>query len=216
MKTDVDSTDKCKIITDESISTKVSNVSEASSSNIVHHSTETANVQLESSSSSSLTNPKKRIIDETLLPPDEAEKILSRRAYNRDCATRARKRNKQLVQQLEKQVKELQADKEELRRSLSKVEQQVSLLDSQNKALLVKQMMIKPGNSNFSGSMSSNFGMGSTTLQQQPAAFPQLPSSSSQQLFPSMMGSSSTGGLDLAQANAILSRYMNGPKNGFY
>ena len=40
---------------------------------------------------------RKVTIDETLLQPDAAEKILARRAYNRECATRARKRCKQNV-----------------------------------------------------------------------------------------------------------------------
>jgi TolA-binding protein len=84
---------------------------------------------------------RKRFVDETLLPPDEAEKLLIRRAYNRDCASRARKRGKQLVAQLEAQVKELQEDKDELRRSLVSKEKQINLLEKQNQTLLLKQMI---------------------------------------------------------------------------
>jgi hypothetical protein len=84
---------------------------------------------------------KKRVVDETLLPPEEAEKLLARRAYNRECASRARKRGKQLVAQLEAQVKELQEDKDELRRSLLKMEKQVHNLEMQNQALLLKQIL---------------------------------------------------------------------------
>lgn len=84
---------------------------------------------------------KKRVLDETLLPPEEAEKLLARRAYNRECASRARKRGKQLVAQLEAQVKELQEDKDELRRSLLKMEKQVQNLEMQNHALLLKQII---------------------------------------------------------------------------
>ena len=84
---------------------------------------------------------KKRVVDETLLPPEEAEKLLARRAYNRECASRARKRGKQLVAQLEAQVKELQEDKDELRRSLLQMEKQVNTLEMQNQALLLKQMI---------------------------------------------------------------------------
>jgi hypothetical protein len=83
--------------------------------------------------------PRKRFVDETLLPPDEAEKLLIRRAYNRDCASRARKRGKQLVAQLEAQVTELQVDKDELRRSLISKEKQINLLEKQNQTLLLKQ-----------------------------------------------------------------------------
>jgi hypothetical protein len=84
---------------------------------------------------------KKRVVDETLLAPEEAEKLLARRAYNRECASRARKRGKQLVAQLEGQVKELQEDKDELRRSLLKMEKQVQNLEMQNQALLLKQII---------------------------------------------------------------------------
>jgi TolA-binding protein len=84
---------------------------------------------------------RKRVVDETLLSPDEAEKLLIRRAYNRDCASRARKRGKQLVAQLEAQVKELQEDKDELRRSLISKEKQINLLEKQNQSLLLKQMI---------------------------------------------------------------------------
>lgn len=84
---------------------------------------------------------KKRVVDETLLPPEEAEKLLARRAYNRECASRARKRGKQLIAQLETQVKELQEDKDELRRSLLKMEKQVHNLEMQNQALMLKQII---------------------------------------------------------------------------
>jgi hypothetical protein len=85
---------------------------------------------------------KKRVVkDETLLPADEAEKLLTKRAYNRECASRARKRGKELIIQLEKQVKELQSDKNELRRSLATMEKQLKLLDGQNRSLLAKQIL---------------------------------------------------------------------------
>jgi TolA-binding protein len=84
---------------------------------------------------------KKRVVDETLLPPEEAEKLLARRAYNRECASRARKRGNELVAQLEAQVKELQEDKDELRRSLLQMTKQVHNLEMQNKALLLRQII---------------------------------------------------------------------------
>jgi TolA-binding protein len=88
---------------------------------------------------------KKRIIDETLLPSDEAEKLLARRAYNRECASRARGREKRHISELEKQVAELREDKESLRRSIATMEQQISLLKRQNQVLLLKQMTVNRG-----------------------------------------------------------------------
>ena len=96
------------------------------------------------STNSSVTvhsSPKKRymIIDETELPSEEAERLLAKRAYNRQCAERARKRSKQNVQELLRQVQELYADKEELRRSLATKEKEMQLLQNKNRMLL--QMM---------------------------------------------------------------------------
>jgi regulator of replication initiation timing len=237
MKTDCDSTNKSKMISDESMSSKISNESavssKASSSNGDHHhstiTTTTATTGGGSSKSSPLTNHnKKRIIDETLLPPDEAEKILTRRAYNRDCATRARKRNKQLVQQLEKQVHELQADKEELRRAVSKMENHILVLENQNKTLLLKQMLgngtAGPHGSMVSMDRNNNLGLTAALQQQrqtqQSTAFlppPVLSSTSAlQQQHQSMFPNATAGGLDFAQANALVQRYMNGAKSGFY
>jgi septal ring factor EnvC (AmiA/AmiB activator) len=85
---------------------------------------------------------RKRYIDETLLSPDDAEKLLERRAYNRECASRARKRSKQLIAQLEAQVKELQEDKDELRKRLLKMEQQCILLEDRNQAMILQQMLM--------------------------------------------------------------------------
>ena len=59
------------------------------------------------------------VIDETKLPSDEAERLLAKRAYNRQCADRARKRSKETVKELLQQVQELHADKVELRRTLA-------------------------------------------------------------------------------------------------
>jgi predicted RNase H-like nuclease (RuvC/YqgF family) len=88
------------------------------------------------------TNVKKRItvIDETLLPQDEAEKLLAKRAYNRDCAERARKRSKQMTEELHCKVKELQEDKHELRRTLVNMEKQLKMLQKQNDELLLEEM----------------------------------------------------------------------------
>lgn len=96
--------------------------------------------QDEESGGESLTQPRKRmkIIDETLLPPEEAEKLLAKRAYNRECANRARYRGKQIVNDLNKKVQGLEEDKSMLRSSLRSMEKQVELLQKQNEKLMIK------------------------------------------------------------------------------
>jgi septal ring factor EnvC (AmiA/AmiB activator) len=91
-----------------------------------------------------ISSSRKRVIDETLLSPEEADKLESRRAYNRECATRARKRTKNLVAQLQEDVKNLQQDKNELRRANEVMKAQLAALEKQNQALLFKQAMNSP------------------------------------------------------------------------
>jgi septal ring factor EnvC (AmiA/AmiB activator) len=93
--------------------------------------------RLTSGSSSS----RKRIIDETRLSPEEASKLQTRRAYNRDCATRARKKTKRVVAQLEEEVKELEQGKEDLRHTYSLMKAKIEHLEKQNQALMLKQAM---------------------------------------------------------------------------
>jgi bZIP transcription factor len=88
-----------------------------------------------------ISSTRKRIIDETLLSPEEAEKLESRRAYNRECATRARKRTKTLVNQLQDEVKTLQTDKEELRRENAVLKAQLEGFEKQNQTLMFKNAM---------------------------------------------------------------------------
>lgn len=88
-----------------------------------------------------VSSSKKRVIDETLLSPEEAHKLQARRAYNRECATRARKRTKNLVAQLQDEVKELRSDKGELSRIHAVMRAQLELLEKQHKALLFRQAM---------------------------------------------------------------------------
>ena len=191
-------------ISDESISTKASAVSSSSS---INHDI----------SSLTATDPKsgvvgvnrKAIIDETLLPPDEAEKILARRAYNRDCATRARKRGKQNIVHLEKQVKELQEDKEALRRSLVTMETRIVELESQNKAMKLKQM--STSNRIGDGMIVDPLAVGSATGSGlSVSAVLQLQLAHQQQQL--RLGVPGAGGsVHLAQ----LSRFMNG-QNGYF
>jgi hypothetical protein len=111
-------------------------------------------ISTKDSTNGSETNPdnlpavsRKRFIDETLLSPDDAEKLLERRAYNRECASRARKRSKLLIAQLEAQVKELQEDKNELRKRLLEMEQQCILLEGRNQSMIIQQMLVCNGRS---------------------------------------------------------------------
>ena len=81
---------------------------------------------------------KKRVIlfiDETKLPKEEAERLLVKRAYNRECAERSRKRSKETFKELHRQVEELHADKNELRRTLATIEKEICMLKEKNKAL---------------------------------------------------------------------------------
>jgi hypothetical protein len=80
------------------------------------------------------------LIDETKLPKEEAERLLIKRAYNRECAERARKRSKETVKELYRQVDELQADKNELRRTLTTMEKEIHRLKETNKALMLNQI----------------------------------------------------------------------------
>ena len=84
------------------------------------------------------------IIDETKLPDDEAERLLAKRAYNRQSADRARKRSKATVKELLQQVEELYADKVELRRTLAAKKKEMISLEDSNKTLLLTSMTQVP------------------------------------------------------------------------
>jgi hypothetical protein len=83
---------------------------------------------------------RKRTIDESLLPPEEAKKLESRRAYNRQCAAKARKRSKDLVAHLQGQVEELTKEKAELKRANEVMRAQLELLEQQNRTLMINQL----------------------------------------------------------------------------
>jgi hypothetical protein len=84
------------------------------------------------------SGPKKRymIIDATKLPNDEAERLFVKRAYNRQSSERARKRTKETVKELLRQVHELHADKVELRRILATKEDEIKLLHNRYETLM--------------------------------------------------------------------------------
>ena len=80
------------------------------------------------------------IIDETKLPKEEAERLLVKRAYNRECAERARKRSKETIKEFERQIRELQADKDELRYTVAAMTKEIESLTEKNKALFVASL----------------------------------------------------------------------------
>jgi predicted RNase H-like nuclease (RuvC/YqgF family) len=121
---------KSKVISDESVSSNGSNKADDDKP--------TASSLLSSMN-------RKRNVDESLLSPAEVESLMERRAYNRECATRARKRVKENISQLERQVKELQDDKAELRRSLVAMEKQVLVLNQEKQELQVKIQILGGG-----------------------------------------------------------------------
>ena len=77
------------------------------------------------------------IIDETKLSKEEAERVLVKRAYNRECAERARKRSKETINEYERQIKELHADKVELRSKVAAMAKELQMLKEENSALSV-------------------------------------------------------------------------------
>lgn len=82
---------------------------------------------------------KRRIIDETLLDEDEARRLEARRAYNRQCAAKARKRSKDLIAHLQQQVEQLTKDKTALERTNEVMQAQLQLLEQQNRTLMMNQ-----------------------------------------------------------------------------
>jgi hypothetical protein len=83
-----------------------------------------------------------RIIDETQLSEEEARKLELRRAYNRDCASRARTRTKSLVQELQEQVRTLKQEKEELRQSNANLQACLAFSEKQNQELIAKHSLL--------------------------------------------------------------------------
>lgn len=83
--------------------------------------------------------PRNQRIDESQLSQDEVIKLHKRRAYNRLCASRARKRTKTMVAQLQTEVDTLHTEKAELRAANEILRQQVEYFQQQCRALLIQQ-----------------------------------------------------------------------------
>jgi hypothetical protein len=109
---------------------------------------------------------KRRIIDESLLDENEAQRLEARRAYNRQCASKARKRSKDLIATLQQQVEELSKDKASLERNNEVMHAQLSLFEQQNRSLMMNQRVqsapVMP-----SGAGSRMGGMGGMQMQMQ-------------------------------------------------
>ena len=88
-----------------------------------------------------LARNRKRVapIDESSLTEEEAKALEQRRAYNRKCAAKARKRSKDLIVTLQAQVEELTKEKSELQRNNEVMRAQMDLLEQQNRTLLMSQ-----------------------------------------------------------------------------
>jgi len=91
--------------------------------------------------SGSAAAARKRVIDETQLAPEEAERLEKKRAYNRESATRVRMRNKHLVEHLQEEVATLSKDKKELMRVNQEMRAKMALLEKHNQTLLLKQLV---------------------------------------------------------------------------
>lgn len=90
-----------------------------------------------------------------------ARKLEQRRAYNRKCAAKARKRSKDLIAHLQTQVEDLTKDKTELQRSNDVMRAQLELLENQNRTLMMSQRQtIAAPQPSFGGSGASPFMMG--------------------------------------------------------
>jgi hypothetical protein len=90
-----------------------------------------------------------------------ARKLEQRRAYNRKCAAKARKRSKDLIAHLQTQVEDLTKDKTELQRSNDVMRAQLELLENQNRTLMMSQRQtIAAPQPSFGGQGASPFMMG--------------------------------------------------------
>lgn len=82
----------------------------------------------------------KRVIDDTQLPPDEAAKLAKKRAYNRESANRARKRNKILVTTLQEELDKLSMEKKDLLRKNEAMRARLAFLEMNNETLLLAKL----------------------------------------------------------------------------
>lgn len=95
----------------------------------------------DASESKQQTNTKRRIIDESQLNDDEVHRLATRRAYNRQCAAKARKKSKDLISSLQDQVRELIHSKAKLERLNDVLKAQMKLLEQQNQSLMINQRL---------------------------------------------------------------------------
>jgi hypothetical protein len=83
---------------------------------------------------------KRRVVDESLLDEEEAKRLEARRAYNRLCATKARKRSKDLIATLQEQVTTITKDKTSLEHSIEVLRAQIQFLERQNNNIMANHL----------------------------------------------------------------------------
>ena len=70
------------------------------------------------------------------MKPEDSKLVV---LYNRQCAAKARKRSKDLIALLQRQVEELSKDKASLERTNEVMQAQLQLLEQQNRTLMMNQ-----------------------------------------------------------------------------
>lgn len=85
---------------------------------------------------------------------EDVRKVEARRAYNRQCAARARKRNKDLIASLQQQVKDLERDKASLERTIEVQRAQMDLLEQQNRSMILNQQHHQQQQAHYTGTAS--------------------------------------------------------------
>jgi hypothetical protein len=83
---------------------------------------------------------KRRVVDESLLDDEEAKRLEARRAYNRACATKARKRSKDLIASLQEKVTTITKDKTSLEHSIDVLRAQIQFLERQNNTIMANHL----------------------------------------------------------------------------
>lgn len=103
-------------------------------------------------------------IDETKLEEEDAKRLLERRAYNRQCAAKARQRSKDLISQLRTEVELLKADKVKLQQRNEAIHARLQLLEHQNRNLLLQVQQQQPIGSLLGGQATATPSLQTLTL----------------------------------------------------
>ena len=85
---------------------------------------------------------RKRIIDETKLDPEEAKLLEVKRAYNRECAAKARKKSRDMIAHLTQKLEEATNRETELQKDNEMMRAKLLLLENQKQQLLLDQQVL--------------------------------------------------------------------------